>query len=283
MNGSPPDYVVIGHVAKDVHGDSFSVGGTVTFAALTACRLGRTVGVITSASPEVPAAERLACAQVVLQPAPRSTTFENIYHERGRTQRLLGQGAPLSAELVPLAWRHAPIVHLGPLAAELDERIAGIFPHSMLVVTPQGWMRRWDEDLVVRYRRWRPQPDWLARLDALVFSEEDVAEDPEIVPWLTRAARLVVVTRGAKGASLFQGKRRTDLPAVPAREVDPTGAGDVFAAAFAIRLGETGDPIEAGRFANCVASFSVERHGADGIPSLEAVRARLAAIAARER
>jgi sugar/nucleoside kinase (ribokinase family) len=49
--------------------------------------------------------------------------------------------------------------------------------------------------------------------------------------------------------------------------VDPTGAGDVFATAFLIRLAETGDPGQAARFANVTASFSVEGWGMAAIPT----------------
>jgi sugar/nucleoside kinase (ribokinase family) len=49
--------------------------------------------------------------------------------------------------------------------------------------------------------------------------------------------------------------------------VDATGAGDVFAAAFFVRLLTTRDPWEATRFATLLASHSVTRAGLDGIPT----------------
>jgi sugar/nucleoside kinase (ribokinase family) len=57
--------------------------------------------------------------------------------------------------------------------------------------------------------------------------------------------------------------------------MDPTGAGDVFSAAFLIRLAETGDPCEAARFANVAASFSIEAPGVSGIPTRRQVEAYL--------
>jgi len=58
-----------------------------------------------------------------------------------------------------------------------------------------------------------------------------------------------------------------------ASEVDPTGAGDIFATAFIIRMQETGNPVESARFANVTASYGVEHLGIDGIPSRETVLA----------
>ena len=51
--------------------------------------------------------------------------------------------------------------------------------------------------------------------------------------------------------------------------------GDVFAAAYLVRYGETADELESARFASCAASFCVQAQGADGIPTRPAVEARL--------
>jgi sugar/nucleoside kinase (ribokinase family) len=53
--------------------------------------------------------------------------------------------------------------------------------------------------------------------------------------------------------------------------VDPTGAGDVFAAAFFINLFETNDAWASARFANQVAALSITRIGLAGIPTAEEV------------
>ena len=42
--------------------------------------------------------------------------------------------------------RNAPIIHLAPIAQELDAGLAKQFPTSLVGVTPQGWMRGWDEN-----------------------------------------------------------------------------------------------------------------------------------------
>jgi sugar/nucleoside kinase (ribokinase family) len=49
--------------------------------------------------------------------------------------------------------------------------------------------------------------------------------------------------------------------------VDATGAGDIFAASFLVRLRQSGDPIAAARFASCLASQSITRRGLDSIPT----------------
>jgi sugar/nucleoside kinase (ribokinase family) len=59
--------------------------------------------------------------------------------------------------------------------------------------------------------------------------------------------------------------------------VDPTGAGDVFAAAFLVAYAEQRDPVAAARFANVTASFSIEGRGITSIPDRAKVLQWLAA------
>ena len=49
----PPDFLAIGHVAKDLTEDSYVLGGAVTFAALTAKALGWNPAVVTSCGRDV--------------------------------------------------------------------------------------------------------------------------------------------------------------------------------------------------------------------------------------
>jgi len=61
-------------------------------------------------------------------------------------------------------------------------------------------------------------------------------------------------------------------------ELDTTGAGDVFAAAFFFRLYTTRDPWEAARFATQLASISVSRPGLQGIPTQEEIQDCMAEV-----
>jgi sugar/nucleoside kinase (ribokinase family) len=162
---------------------------------------------------------------------------------------------------------------------ETPEQLVHAFPGALLGVTPQGWMRSWGANLpdVITYRPWRPDPDVLRRIDALILSIEDVKGDEALVADYARHCRLVALTRSVNGATLFVAGRPYQVDPFPAIERDPTGAGDVFAAALLIRLHETGDAFEAARFAACVAAGSVEGRGAGHIPTREEAMQRLGA------
>lgn len=76
-------------------------------------------------------------------------------------------------------------------------------------------------------------------------------------------AGAAIVTLGPLGALFHDGARTALVPAFDAGPVVETvGAGDAFTGAFAARLAEGADPLEAARFGCAAASLSVTRPGA---------------------
>jgi 1D-myo-inositol 3-kinase len=274
---SNPDFLVIGHVTKDLQEDGYTIGGTVTFASLTARNLGQRAAVVTSASPDLSLNPLYQGIELLRLASPVTSTFENLYPMNGtRTQYLRAVADSIEPEDIPRAWRKAKIVLLGPLTNELEGGIAKVFPHSLVGVTPQGWMRRWDGDGRVFPKPWEGAVEVLNHARVVVFSENDVQKDENVIQTYTRMAEILVVTHGPGGATVYHRGEARRLPAFETVEVDPTGAGDVFAAAYLIELERSGDPYAAAHFANCVASFIVEKPGTEGIPTLEQVEGRLA-------
>jgi sugar/nucleoside kinase (ribokinase family) len=151
-----------------------------------------------------------------------------------------------------------------------------LFSGSLLGVTAQGWMRQWDADGRVHAREWHEAKEVLPMVDVLFFSYEDVDYDLERVREYASLAEMAVVTHNRLGAVVHCAAGSRWLPAYRAHTLDPTGAGDVFAAAYLVALGDSGDPYQAARFANCVAAFSIEGRGISSIPTREQVEERLA-------
>jgi sugar/nucleoside kinase (ribokinase family) len=160
-----------------------------------------------------------------------------------------------------------------------------LFPRhrgAIIAATPQGWLRRWDSDGRVSPTPWQTADQILPLLDVLILSHDDLLPfasgnrneaDAVLAEWSTRVP-LLVATDGRHGATLFRQGRAQRFPAYPAHEVDPTGAGDVFAAAFLTSLYKHNDPEQAVAFANCIASFSIEQPGIQGIPTMDMVQQR---------
>jgi 1D-myo-inositol 3-kinase len=270
------DYLVVGHVTKDIVPGGYVLGGTVSFSSLTAKSLGRSVAVLTccEALPELD--EYFSGVALHRLPADTTTTFENLYTRAGRTQYVRAVAPPLPAESVPEIWRRPRVAHLGPIAREVPPEMADHFDATTIIgVTPQGWLRTWDGDGLVRPAPWDTAERVLSRVDVLIFSAEDVGGDLALVERYCTMAKLAVVTDHRNGCVVWSGGTQERFPAFQVEEVDPTGAGDVFATAFLLRLGETRDPATSARFANCAASFVVEGHGTSVLPTQEQVEHRL--------
>lgn len=267
----PIEYLVVGHISCDLTPDGPKMGGTASYAALTAKALGLNVGVVTSWGCEIPLGPM---ANVIIHNylAAPSTSFENIYTQEGRIQVIHEVARPLDSNSIPDAWLNTPIIHLGPIAGEVSPQVVTRFDHSFIGITPQGWLRTWDEGGRIQPTKWCDAAKVLRASSAVIISVEDVAGDEGIIEEMAAACPIFVVTEGFYGGRVYWlgDVRRFKAPAV--KEVDATGAGDIFAAAFFIQYQKTGNPWEAARFANLLAAQSVTRSGLSGVPTNKDVK-----------
>ncbi len=156
---------------------------------------------------------------------------------------------------------------------ELAHDISDIFPEALIGVGAQGWLRALDEDAHVQPVAWSGAPFW-GGCRVLFVSDEDLVDDGQLDRWIEDVP-IVVVTRERRGSRVHDEGRWREIQALPTEEVDPTGAGDVFAAAFLVRLEERNDVAEAARFASVAAAFAVEAAGIEGIATREQIDERL--------
>jgi sugar/nucleoside kinase (ribokinase family) len=261
----PIDYLVIGHITLDkIHGE-LRLGGTATYASLMAQALGMRVGIVTSWGSEI-SLSFLKDVPIINIASERSTTFENVYTAEGRVQIISNVAQKLDINLVPDAWLDTPIVHLAPVAQEVEPTIVRHFPDSFIGITPQGWLRSWNDEGRVIACEWPEATFVLQQAGATVISIEDIGGNEERIEEMASACRVLAVTENREGVRLFwNGDVRRFRPA-EITALDPTGAGDIFAAAFFLRMNTTRDPWESARFANQLAAISVTRPGLFGIP-----------------
>ncbi len=262
----PVDYLVVGHIAEDITPDEVRIGGSAAYSALTAQALGLKVGVVTVCAPDTDL-ESLQGITIVSTPSQKTTTFENIYSDAGRQQVLHHRAGQVSFDAVPQQWQRVPVLHLGPIAQEVSQDLPATIQPSLLGLTPQGWMRQWDEDGRVTQTVWEPGEQMLTAAGAIVLSIDDVAGDEQRIEFIAGHTRILAVTEGPAGARLYWHGDQRRFRAPEIKETDATGAGDIFAAAFFIRLLTTRDPWEAARFATQLSARSIARKGLDGIPT----------------
>ena len=273
---SAPDFVAIGHVTLDRIGDASRPGGAALFAAVAAHRLGLSVGLLTSHADDFPLDLIPPKIEVVSIPAADTSRFEHRLDAEGRVSHVRAVAGPLTTADVPDDWRGAALTLLAPVLDEVDPMIATLFTEGAVGAAAQGWLRHAARDGLVVPRTWRSPERLLQSVQALFLSREDIrGQESEVVEWFQRTP-IGVLTADRDGALLFVNGERYEVRPRPAREVDPTGAGDVFAATFLVQYQRDGDPWQAAAAAACAGSLAVEGQGWSAVADRATLDAALA-------
>ncbi len=162
----------------------------------------------------------------------------------------------LPAHIAPRVQLVGPLTHLATLPTEIALQLA--IRHDILIGGTEELCRLTGcgtlEDALDTMRRWMP----------------------------LGATRLVAVTRGAAGCILMTLRERVECTAFPIAAVDPTGAGDAFAAGL-IAAALARLPLQdMARFANAVGALATRDVGArSALPTREEVERFLAEANAR--
>jgi sugar/nucleoside kinase (ribokinase family) len=172
------------------------------------------------------------------------------------------------APKVPSAYKDAEVVMLGNLHPMVQLSVIAQMDHPKLVIldTMNFWMDNTLDELM----------QVIAKVDVITINDEEARQLTGEYSLVVAAQKImqmgpdyVVIKKGEHGALLFHGKEVFFAPALPLEEVfDPTGAGDTFAGGFAGFLAKSGDISfenmkQAVIFGSCLASFCVERFGAE--------------------
>ena len=271
---------MIGHVVLDrnriggVEGDSCP-GGAAYYAGVTFARLGLRTAVVTrvaEADRALLLRELESCGVRIFNlGAARSTVFRNIDSpDPGvvREQRVEAQAPPIAAaDLPPL---RARVFQLGPLTP--DDLAFDVAPalgdrSDLVALDVQGRVRRIENGLVCPSPP-KQVPD-LAAIDVLK------ADDGEILTYtgqhdvpaaaaaaLAAGASEVIITKADRGSILFRDGQAVSIPAYrPLPEIDPTGCGDTYLAAYLAHRLESPDRRAAGTFAAAAAAIKMQDRG----------------------
>lgn len=116
--------------------------------------------------------------------------------------------------------------------------------------------------------------------EASRLSGETVKDLPSAVAAAQKMAKRgiarIVITLGKTGCVIHDSDGPRLIPGFKTQVVDPTGAGDAFAAAMAVRLAEQATLEEAATFANAAGALACTVRGAQpSLPTREAVEALL--------
>jgi sugar/nucleoside kinase (ribokinase family) len=259
-------------------------GGAVMYGALGAALWGTRVGCVSVVGTDYPVSMLLALenrgvdlAGVHRLGGPGVRTW--LLYESGLRRLIHRLGCPThedvspGPEQIPRAWGSAPAYHLAPMPFSVQRRVL-----ASLSVNPNRFVSV-DPHLPITEETLDDWREALADADAFFPSEDELllAEtnvDPQRV--LRRLAtgrlRFIVFKRAAKGGILYDARedRFHRWLGRATKVIDPTGAGDAFAAGF-ISAHVEGLPVAACLDRGVVsASFAIEALGAGSL--LEAAR-----------
>jgi sugar/nucleoside kinase (ribokinase family) len=94
-----------------------------------------------------------------------------------------------------------------------------------------------------------------------LLTDQPTAEQGAATLLDAKPDRIIVVTEGKGGCTLYTHKGEQHIPGLTVEEVDPTGAGDCFGAGFLVRWLSGYSLIEAARFANACGALAVTEKG----------------------
>jgi sugar/nucleoside kinase (ribokinase family) len=264
------DYLAIGYLTRDIRADGDMLGGSAAYAAKTAAAFGLKVGILTSWGDDIDI-EALDGIHIVNSSFGPSTSFENSSQGKKRVQKVHQLAPSIEIQHLPTAWQRAKIVHFAPVIGEISPRSIKHFPEASIGITPQGWLRRLENDGHVMQADWPESNFVLQHAMAAVISQEDIGQDEKSLDSLAASSAILALTNGAETSRIFHQGSEILLPPIATQEVDASGAGDIFAAAFFIGL-HFGDSVaEAGRVANEMAARSVGRIGMQSTPSMDEI------------
>ncbi|MSQ81787.1 MAG: carbohydrate kinase family protein [Myxococcales bacterium] len=259
--------LVIGGASVDTlragDGKVTTPGGGALFTAVAARKAGGDVGFFGFRPEPLPELfERVASkVQWVGPPCQLSDIphFDIVYDEAGNARMAhasWGNEDTLAPEMLPDYLLGAEFIHLAAIAdASLQMRfIDYLRPRSKARISAGtfGYMALRSPDAV------------RALMDACdVFFLN--AHEAELVfggsPPIVRPGQILVVTRGADGADVWQGDHCARVPICPAKPVDLTGAGDSLCGGMLAGLAAGTHPVAAARQGAAVAAVTIEAPG----------------------
>lgn len=208
-----------------------------------------------------------------LYPSKETGGFSLIYDDRGdRELDIIGiaEALPVDTEI----FLDADVVLIGPILNEIPVKLVQRIKsdsRALIFTDPQGLLRK-NKGKTIFHERSSTYDD-IARVSDVVKANEletkvitgvDPRKNPEyaVKKLHETGCGVAIVTLAEAGSIIFDGKDVIRIPPYSTNAIDPTGAGDTYAAGFINQYLETPyDLLKAGCFASAVASVMVENSG----------------------
>jgi len=210
----------------------------------------------------------------------RTLSFENVYDDEGnRTQRCFNITPKLLFEELPREYFDSKSFYIAPIMGEVDigflERVRK--KGMTLMLDPQGLMRRLEADGSIELTFNQKELEPIFRLvDIVKIGKDEVKASNmkvrDLMEWLRSiGVSIGIVTQGKEPVTITSGDLTAEVPTVDVVVEDPTGAGDVFGAAFLSEYLRGHNVVEAARIANIAAGLKIRYKGPNSFPTREEI------------
>lgn len=286
--------LVVGHVTHDHYQGGFLAGGCAFYGVRVHAELSGQAHLVTVVGDDFECDGAIADLDATVVRGGETTVFANYYPHNGPRIQLVEALAPVvEPHMAPREFADADLIHLAPVMGEVDllawkEKK----DHGLLAINVQGWIKvagpevdtagleeQERRGISSRARKvvqqpWRVTEAELRGVDIACLSEEDLIGQGDLLDRLVRAVPVVALTLGARGSRVYVDGQAIKVGIFKTDVVDPTGAGDVFAATFAHKLAAGFDPETAARYAAAASSIVIEDFGPRALNRLDELERR---------
>ena len=278
--------IVVGTLAFDTIETPYGkvervIGGSAPFVSLAAKTKNIECAVVSVVGNDFPksylnllVSKGIDISEVQIEKDGKSFFWSGKYHDNMNKRDTLETQVNVLANFnpkIPENFKNPDILVLGNLDPKVQLSIVSQFdkkPNFIMLDTMNFWMDHSLDNLI----------KIISKVDLICINDEEVIQlsgcsnhDLGIKKILTMGPKYLIMKKGEYGATLYSDESEFFCPSFKVKKVvDPTGAGDSFAGAFAGYLAEsknyTFESISSALiYANAVASFCVEKFGIENM------------------
>ena len=278
--------IVVGTLAFDTIETPYGkvervIGGSAPFASLAAKTKNIECAVVSIIGNDFPksyldllVSKGINISEVQIEKDGKSFFWSGKYHDNMNKRDTLETQVNVLANFdpkIPENFKNPDVLVLGNLDPKVQLSIVSQFdkkPNFTMLDTMNFWMDNTLDNLL----------KIISKVDLICINDEEVIQlsgckdyENGVKKILTMGPKYIIMKKGEFGATLYSDESEFFCPSFKVKKViDPTGAGDSFAGAFAGYLAEsknyTFESISSALiYANAVASFCVEKFGIENM------------------